>query len=208
MSEANNHTTFLAEKVAHYEKSGWEAYYDRNWVRAFLLLVKLNREAFHMSLPTALSAALDTVRATIAFAPLEGNDIRGATQYLVRFFEKARRSMDIEADADQLAELEMDYWIVHRRLAIQRLQAPDVDNIEPMIASLTRLHVALFKGSPEAMRRSAEWRARAAETVDRITGNYSDDVASDWERVESYLCNAYRTIQRDAEKQEDVFVRE
>jgi hypothetical protein len=41
---------------------------------------------------------------------------------------------------------------------------------------------------------SAELRARAAKTVDRIIGHYSTDVAGDWRLVESYLHQAYQTV--------------
>ena len=175
------------EIVAHYEKEGWRAYYDRNWPRAFWLLVKLNREAFRMSWFNALAGALDTVRASMAFAPLADNDIPRARRYLARFYEKARRATAISAGAETLAEREMDYWIVHRELALRRKQNQEDDDIEPMVQSLTALHAALFGASPEAMRPSAEWRALAAKTVDRITGNYSDDIDEDWRRVEEYL---------------------
>ena len=112
-------------KIAYYEKAGWEAYYDRNWPRAFWLLVQLNRVEFHMSWPQALSAALDTVRASIAFAPLERSDVPKATAYIEKFYAKAGRSLGQKADAATLARLEMDYWVVHRRLAIARKQDPE-----------------------------------------------------------------------------------
>ena len=68
----------------------------------------------------------------------------------------------------------MDYWVVHRQLANARKAAPDhAGDIEPMIASLAKLHAALFTAPPAAIRRSAEARAVAAATVDRITGGYS-----------------------------------
>ncbi len=46
---------FNPKQIAYYEKAGWEAYYDRNWPRAFWLLVQLNRAQFHMSRLTALA---------------------------------------------------------------------------------------------------------------------------------------------------------
>ena len=188
------------EIVAHYEKEGWAAYYDRNWLRAFWLLVKMNREAFRMSFFKALAAAMDTVRASIAFAPLEDNDVPKATFHLAQFYKKARESVGISASAQTLAELEMDYWVVHRELAIQRQQNRDNEDIEPMIKALNVLHAALFDSSLEKMRQSAEWRARAAKTVDRITGNYSENVDEDWRRVEEYLLNAYRSVQVELQK--------
>lgn len=180
--------------VAYYEKEGWAAYYDRNWTRALRLLYRMNRDAFRMSRWTALGASLDTVRASVAFAPLEGNDVPKARRHMARFYEKARRNLPIQADPETLAALEMDYWVVHRELAIRRRLDRADDDVEPMVQSLMALHAALFNSTPEMMRASAEWRAEAAKAVDRITGKYSEDVAEDWRRVEEYLRNAYRAV--------------
>jgi len=186
--------TFDPDKVAHYEKSGWQAYYDRRWFKALWLLVRLNREGFRMSWPTALAAALDTVRASLAFAPLN-NDIPKARGHIEKFFEKARRSLEFKVEAGQLAELEMNYWVIHRQLALRRIKNPADDNIEPMVQALVALHAALFNVPPEQMRPSARLRALAAKTVDEITGNRSTDVAADWRRVEEYLRQAYRAVE-------------
>ena len=184
-----------AGRVAYFESAGWQAYYDRNWPRVFWLMVQLNREEFRMALPAALAAAVDIVQASIAFAPVD-NDVPAATVHLQRFYDKARRSAGLRAEAQTLAALEMDYWIVHRKLAQERKQAPNhAGDIEPMVASLARLHAALFDAPPEAIRRSAEQRAEAAVTVDRITGGYATDVAADWRQVEALLLEAYRALQ-------------
>jgi len=184
---------FNPHKVAHYEKSGWEAYYDRDWLRAFKLMVALNREEFHMSLLTAVGAAIDIVRASMAFAPVDNNVLK-ATKHLRRYYEKARRTANLQADPATLARLEMDYWVVHRNLAIERIQQPNLENITPMVESLNNLHAALFGISGEAARRSAELRALAAKAVDRITGRYSADVEADWRQVETYLQQAYQAV--------------
>ena len=193
-------SVFDPARVATFESAGWQAYYDRNWPRVFWLMVQLNREEFRMGLPDALAAAVDIVRASIAFAPVD-NDVPAATAHLRRFYDKARRSAGLRADAQTLAALEMDYWIVHRKLAQERKQAPShTGDIEQMIASLARLHAALFDAPPAAIRRSAEQRAQAAVTVDRITGGYSADVAADWRQVEAYLLEAYREVQGRSEQ--------
>jgi hypothetical protein len=186
---------FDPDKVAYYEKAGWEAYYDRNWLRAFWLLVRLNREQFRMGLFTALSAAMDTVRASRAFAPID-NDIPTAQAHIRNFFEKARPGLNIQATPQTLAELEIDYWVVHRQLALRRIHNHDDHDIEAMTQSLANLHAALFNSTPETMRESAEYRALAAKAVDRITGKYSKDIAADWREVESYLQQAYRAVDK------------
>ncbi len=185
---------FDPDRIAYLEKAGWEAYYDRNWPRVFGLMVQMNREQFRMAFPAAVAAAVNIVRASIAFAPVD-NDVPAAAAHLQRFYDKARRSRGLQTDAQTLAALEMDYWVVHRRLALERKQAPNhTGDIEPMVASLARLHAALFDAPPEAIRRSAELRAEAARMVDRITGGYSTDVVGDWRQVELSLREAYHSL--------------
>jgi hypothetical protein len=193
--DASGGPAFDPDRLAYLEKSGWEAYYDRNWLRVFELMVQTNREEFHMSLPDAIAAAIDIIQASIAFKPID-NDVPAATAQLQRFYDKARHSLGLQTDAHTLAALEMDYWVVHRRLAQEREQAPDhTGSIEPMVTSLLKLHAALFTGaSPEAIRRSAEMRAQAAATVDRITGGYSTDVPGDWRQIEADLREAYHSL--------------
>jgi hypothetical protein len=194
-ADAAQRSDFDPDCVAYLEAAGWEAYYDRKWPRVFGLMVQTNREQLRMSLPTAIVAAVDIVRASIAFAPVD-NDVPAATNHLQAFYDKARRSLGLAANARTLAELEMDYWVVHRRLALERKQAPSHDgDVEPMVESLARLHAALFAAPPEAIRRSAELRAQAAVAVDRITGGYSTDVEDDWRKVEESLRAAYRSLQ-------------
>ena len=185
---------FDPDQVAYYEKAGWQAYYERQWLRVVTLMVQLNRAQFRMPLPAAIQAAFDTARAAAAFAPLD-NDLVKTERYLAKFYARAGRYVHLAAEAEQLAALELDYWVVHRRLAIQRQQDPADGVIEPMVESLVQLHTALFAGPPDAMRTSAEWRARAAEAVDRITGKRSTDVAADWREVESCLQKAYQAVQ-------------
>ncbi len=83
---------------------------------------------------------------------------------------------------------------MHRRLALRRLQHPEPGELEPLVASLVRLHAVLFDAPAAALRASAEARARAAEVVDRITGGRSADVDADWGAVEENLRQAYRAV--------------
>jgi hypothetical protein len=190
--------SFDPDQVAHYEKTGWEAYYDRNWLRAFWLLMRLNHAQFRMTWPVAFSGAIDTVRASAAFAPLEHNDVPKAQYYITRFYQKAARSLGLRTAPAALAKLEIDYWVVHRQLARARAQDPVAGDIGPMTESLARLHAVLFGSTPERMRTSAELRARAAEVVDLITSRRSTEVLADWRRVEDYLRQAYRAVLKDA----------
>jgi hypothetical protein len=186
-------------RLAALEKGGWEAYYRRDWPHVFGLMVQLNRTQFCLPLPTAVVAAVDVVRASVAFAPAD-NDVPAATAQLERFYAKVLRFRRSPADAKTLAALEMDYWIVHRQLAVARKESADAQaehagKCEPLVQALAGLHAALFAAPPAAIRRSAELRAEAAILVDGITGGYTADAAGDWQRIEEVLAAAYSELQ-------------
>lgn len=182
------------DEVSFCEAAGWAAYYQRDWPRVLRLMVRLNRAQFGMGWADAAAAALDTVRAAAAFAPV-ANDLSATRHHLTRYFARARRSAGISADAATLAERELDYWVVHRELANRRKADRVDDDLTPLVEALARLHAAVFSSTPERMRVSAALRALAAARVDRITGGYSDDVAADWEQIYSLLRDAYRAAQ-------------
>lgn len=191
---------FDPDRIARLETESWRAYYDRAWLKMARVLVTLHREQFGLSRWRALLATLRSSRAAIAFAPLQNNDPDKARRLLVPYYREVRRALGSAADAETLAAREIDYWIVHRQLAIARKANPAasdpdaLDDIEPMVATFARLHAALFNSTVEAMRASAESRALAAKAVDRITGDYADDIPADWARTEAYLRRAYRAI--------------
>jgi hypothetical protein len=176
------------EQIAYCEKAGWEAYYDRDWPRAFGLMVRLIESQFHVPFPRSLLAALHVVRASIAFAPRD-HDLGAALKHLERFYRVAARPNGDTFDPRRVAELELRYWEIHRELA----ESPELDK-RPLVQSLADLHAALFGHTSAELWASAESRAAAAEAVDRITGHRSTDVAADWRHVEEYLRCAYRHV--------------
>ena len=68
-------------RIAHYEASGWRAYYDRQWLKMLRLIVALCQEEFHIPFPMSLLAAYYTTRASVAWVPVE-HDERKVLNYL------------------------------------------------------------------------------------------------------------------------------
>lgn len=206
----NQATTLRADRIARIETELWEAYYERNWPREFRLLVSMHREFMGMSLPPAVRASYLSGRAAMAFAPLDASDPDKARAFLRRYYVIVRRALGCTAGADDLAERELHYWITHRVVARRRLAAvaagrpvddPDLEEIAPVSDAFAQLHAGLFNSTPDAMRESGIRRAQAAAVVDRISGGYSPDVTADWQRVEEYLRQAYRAIERVAQRE-------
>lgn len=204
-----NQSSTRANRIAYLETELWKAYYYRQWLREFRLLIATHREFFRMGLLTAARASYESARAAMAFAPLNASDLPTARRYLLPYYERVCRSLGCRAGAAELTEVELHYWVVHRAAAQRRLaevadgrsvdDEPTPAEIEPVIDAFTHLHAALFNQTPERMRESAVYRAQATAVVDRVSGRYSPDVPGDWRRVEALLRQAYAAIEEAIE---------
>ena len=177
------------QAIAYYETTGWEAYYARDWLRAFGLMVRLLESQFHIPFPRSFLAALHVIRASVAFAGQDHPRRDLVLRHLERFYRLAAEANSDAFDPHVAAELELRYWEVHRTLA----QEPERD-ARPLVESLAVLHAALFGRTSAEMWASAESRAAAAVAVDRITSRRSADPAADWRLVEQCLRRAYQQI--------------
>jgi hypothetical protein len=180
---------FHPDRVAHFEATGWRAYYDRKWLRLLRLIVALCQEQFHIPFPASWQAAYYVTRAAAAWVPVD-HDVAKVQRYYEKFYRLARRHSGLRFDPARAAELETEYNDVHRRLVGQ----PDKT---PFIETMVQLHSVLFGITPEQARYSAEQRVLANNAVDRITGKTSTDPEQDWATLEDHLRNCYRSIQQE-----------
>jgi len=180
------------ERLAALEAAGGRADDERRWVQLVGLMVQLNQEQFHIPFPLSVVAAYHVARGSVAWAPVK-NDPEVVRRHFTRFYRIARRWSGMPFVPRRAAELEIGYWIEHRRL----VGNPDK---ESFIQAMTALHSHLF-GLPAArMRETDEWRIKANNTVDLITGGLSTDVGGDWAKLEEELRQCYRSIQRELER--------
>jgi hypothetical protein len=178
---------FHPERVAYFEAAGWRAYYDRRWFKMLYLIVALCQEQFHIPFPQSLLAAYYTTRASIAWVPVD-HDEKKVELYLKQFYRIAARYSKLGFDYSKVAELELLYFDVHRRLV-------GTAEKSEFLQVLIQLHSAIFGLSEEQVRESAEYRLLAADRVDLITGKKSTDVEGDWAKLEADLRRCYSLIQ-------------
>jgi hypothetical protein len=181
---------FSPDMIAYYETEGWRAYYDRNWLRAFGLMVRLSESQFHIPFPRSFLAVYHIIRASVAFVPRD-HDLRVVSRHLMAFYRIAAVANSGAFDPQAVAELELRYWVLHRELA----EIPDADK-RALIDCLAALHAALFGRAPAEMRDSAISRVAAADAVDRITSRRAADPAADWALVEASLRRAYSQVKQ------------
>jgi hypothetical protein len=180
---------FDPERIAYFEAAGWRAYYDHKWLKMLRLLVGLCQEQFNIPFPMSLVAAYYTTRASLVWVPIDHDESK-VLAYLEKFYRVARRYSGLTYDVSRVAALELQYFDVHRRLSGK----PEKDEF---LQTLVDLHSAIFGLPAERVRESAEWRLRAANTVDQITSKTSIDIESDWAKLEEDLRRCYGSIQHE-----------
>jgi hypothetical protein len=181
--------TFDPDHVAKLETEGWRAYYDKKWLRVLYLTERTTATEFHVPFPLSAQGAYFVTRAAIAFKPVD-NDLPATRAGLGSYYALVRKWSGLTFDVPAVTDLELEYWIVHRRLS----GAADHTELENV---LTRLHAATFGIPLERARESGKRRSDAAITVDGITGHRSVDIEADWRRLEEQLRDCYRSLERE-----------
>ncbi|MBV9095661.1 MAG: hypothetical protein JO132_17625 [Streptosporangiaceae bacterium] len=183
--------SFDPVRIADLEYRAWVGYYLRRWPAVLLASVGLFREAFGMDWLRTLRGAWLALHAIRLWAPFPDNDPAGARQCMRRFYALVRRSCGQPENPARAAELEVDWWRVHRKVQY----SPDPQQLcEELVESVTRLYSYLF-GEPEAaLRPAAEHRARAMCLSDRWVreGRLPDSPLLPLERAA--LVRAYATL--------------
>jgi hypothetical protein len=154
--------SFSPTRVGHLEAAVWIAYYRRRWARFLALSVLVVRTAFGMDWIRTVHGAWLVLRANQLWAPPPTrNDPAGARRCMRRFYALLRLTHGEPADPVRAAELEVEWWRVHR--VHQRGEDGDA---RPLVDALARLYAFTFGLDEAALRPAAEYRARAMDLVD------------------------------------------
>jgi hypothetical protein len=155
--------SFDPARVADLEYRAWVGYYQHKWYQALMAFVGLIRMGYGMDWRRTLHAAWLALRAIQLWAPLPDNDPGGARARMRRFYALVRLSYGEPASPAKAAELEVDWWRVHRQV---QYSAPGVTG-EDLAESVTRLYCYLFGESEAAVRPAAVHRVRAMGLSDQ-----------------------------------------
>ena len=140
----------------------WVTYYRREWVPFLIAAIRLVRHTFRLNWPATLYGAWLVLRANQLWAPYPDNHPKRARACMRRFYALVRLTYGEPANPAKAAELEVDWWRVHRELQHEPGHTPD-----ELVESLVRLYCYLYDEPEEAVRPAAVHRATAMELSDQ-----------------------------------------
>jgi hypothetical protein len=193
---------FDPDEVARLETAMWRSYYDRRRLPLFAQLVALLQGQFHLQPLRAVTLAGLAARAAAVFQVGESHDhYRRALPYLERYYAAIRAVSEVPFDPRRAAELELEWWIVHR----------EVDDHPPgdLEAALADLAAELYQVPADRLSTHAARRAEAMTIRDHASRRAVGVLDDDWDRIEAVLWVAWkaladevRTVRDEAARQE------
>lgn len=179
---------FNADEVARLETAMWRSYYQKERVKLFNQLTELLRTQYNLPLLRSNTVAYQASKAAFVFK--EGRnrgDYEKALPNLVNFYAEIRKVSDINFDVNRAAQLELEWWIIHR----QRKQhaAGDLDK------ALAELPAEIYQVPVEQMMEHARFRAQAMTIRDNqaAAGGVSQ---ADWQKIEELLRASWASLSK------------
>ena len=154
--------SFDPVQIADLEYQAWVGYYLRRWPQVLRASIGLVRVGFGMDWLRTIHGAWLVLRANQLWAPYPDNDPKRARVCMRRFYALVRLTYGEPSNPAEAAELEVDWWRVHREIQHQPGSTPD-----ELIDSLTRLYCYLYGEPEEAVRPAAVHRAKAMDLSDQ-----------------------------------------
>jgi hypothetical protein len=155
--------SFAPHRLGRLECDAWVAYYRREWGRFLQSSVGMVAEGFGMPWPRTVQGAYLVLRANQLWAPYPDNDAAGAQATMRRFYALVASQHHLRLDVDRAAELEVEWWRVHRFLQRESTDG----STEPLTAALTALYAHVYDAAPDDVRPAAALRAQAMVVSDR-----------------------------------------
>ena len=177
---------FDPDEVARLETAMWRSYYEKQRVRLFNQMTELLRSQYHMTPVKSNLVAYYAANAAFVFKEgKERSDYEKALPDLIKFYSAVRKMSDIPFDVDRAAQLELEWWIIHR----QRAQhAPgDLDR------ALAALQAELYRVPVDRVMEHGRLRAEAM-TIRDTKAETTGGTEEDWAKINDLLRQSWRSL--------------
>jgi hypothetical protein len=177
---------FDADEVARLETAMWRSYYEHHRVSLFSELAELLRTQYHMPFVRSNVVAYYAANAAVVFQRgKQRSDYEKALPDLVKFYEAIRKTSDVAFDVEQVAKLELEWWIIHRQRAEHQP--------EDLTRSLAELQAAIYGIPAERFMDHGRLRAEAM-TIRDVKAEQGGVTEADWTRIDELLHQSWRSL--------------
>ena len=170
---------FDPDRLASLETRMWQAYYAKEKIRLFGLLVTMLREQYHYSWATATREGFHLARAAATFG-----DARGGYEQVLPDLEAAygmaRDRLGAGFDARAVARAELAWWVARR--------TPGEDSAGRVGELIADEYALLYEAPRSDLEPAAMLRAQAGALRD------AQAAQPDWDTIGRLLRDSYRSL--------------
>lgn len=159
----------------------WKAYYAHHFSHLAVLLLRLFKEQFHVNYFVAFRLGYYSGKSAAIFR--RTGDLAKTKRLLECYYQVLNRQAEESFDVSKAAELELEWWLVHRY----------PKRYEKSLAAVLAEAMAVLYGLPPArLEKYAEHRDKAMGFRDKAT--HVDKVEPDWRKIEAELMLSYTEL--------------
>ncbi|MEZ5426799.1 MAG: hypothetical protein R2747_11065 [Pyrinomonadaceae bacterium] len=183
---------FDADEVARLDTAMWRSYYSRERLQMYRELTELLEKQYKFRFWRRQLVAFYAARAAFVFKDGHSrSDYEKALPDLENFYGQIRDVSTTDFDVRRAAELELEWWIVHR----ERDKYEEGD----LALALAEGAAAIYKMPVEDFLEYGRFRADAMEIRDTRaeTGGVSEE---DWQKIDDLLHRSWRSLHSAVKK--------
>ncbi|MBX7221203.1 MAG: hypothetical protein K1Y36_14740 [Blastocatellia bacterium] len=177
---------FDANEVARLDTAMWRSYYDRQKLLLFRQLTELLRTQYRFSYSKSNTVAYHAAKAAFVFKDGHNRaEYERALPELQAFYREIQSISSRPFDADQVAKLELEWWIIHRERA--KHQGGELEG------ALADAAGAIYQMPPERFAEHARLRAEAMHIRDAKAAQ-GGVTEADWKRIDELLHQSWQSL--------------
>lgn len=177
---------FDPDEVARLDTAMWRSYYSREHLRMFSELTELLEKQYKLRFWRRQLVAFYAAKAAFVFKDGKSRaDYEKALPDVENFYAEIRRVSTTDFDAKRAAELELEWWIVHR----ERKKYKEGD----LALVLAETAAEIYKMPAENFFEHGNLRAEAMKIRD-TKAEAGDVREEDWQKIDQLLHESWRSL--------------
>jgi hypothetical protein len=177
---------FDPDEIGRLEAEMWKSYYAKKEVRLFNELAETLRTQYHLPLVRSNTVAYQAAKAAFVFKDGRNReDYEKATPYLINFYSEINKVSSTKFDVDRVAQLEVEWWIIHRERANHSPEELDL--------ALAELPAEIYHVPVENLMQHARLREQAM-TIRDNKAESGGVTGEDWRQIENLLRKSYQLL--------------
>ena len=173
--------------VARLETDMWRSYYDKRPVLLFWQLAGGLRQQFHAPFWRSFALGFQATKAAFTFKQGKSRtDYQQTLPGLIDYYHSIQDLTVEQFDVPRVANLELEWWIVHRQR--DRYSYNDLSN------ALIQTSAALYNQPARDFAAYGPLRAEAMRLCDEAGRKNGGATEADWERIDAVLNSAWSAL--------------